>query len=162
MRQFDGPLFRLAPSATPLKPGNSIELHPLIGAVQNLATCHQNVVIRCGCCTQSYHDLCKVIRAINDFATSPAVKEIVIDFRHQIPTVTVNNDAGVTVKEVIRGYCQLWSARPHAPWRDDEGFEFDTWLEAMMDHNGFNGFDPLKIKKNGAVVLGADSNNFDS
>lgn len=106
----------------------------------------------------------KVIRAINDFATSPAVKEIVIDFRHQIPTVTVNNDAGVTVKEVIRGYCQLWSARPPAPWcdSDDEGFEFDTWLEAMMDHNGFNGFDPLKIKKNGAVVLGADSNNFDS
>lgn len=158
-RQFDGRLFRLPASATTLKKGDTIELHPVISAIHELETDPEEVTIL------AYSGEYNITRlpAIDDFATSPAAKVIRLDFQLPMqPLVKLKNDAGVTVKQVVWGYCKLWGRKPPPHFTNWDDTPCEDWIQTLEDHSGFPGFSPLKIRKDGSVVLGADARYFDS
>lgn len=161
---FDAKLFRKGPGSDPLKPGQAIDLHPLLEQVNPVmsgpgeAMCGFRQVEKAGPAPESEVINAYESPAIKEYATSPACQFLDLEFLGA--TDPISNEGGVTVEQVVTAAIDALEEPVYgdvADWLrrycDGETNQPVRVRDRLCERNGFTGYYPATVQPDGTISL---------
>lgn len=140
-------MFRKAPTAPKLEKAATPVIHPLLDATFMVWVGSEVAEVWYWEADKKYNAY--DYETVNEFATYPSSTQVDIDllaFRAKL-----TNPQGVTVKAVLQKVAEKWEEKV-------VGYgEIVTRREALYDHNGWTGWEPVVVTASGGVKLSTSS-----